>query len=71
MDSQKTIPMDVLVDMASAIVERQWDKDNYPVPHTYMEENGDYRYREEVQDEFNEVLDILDKIANPDSEVTL
>jgi hypothetical protein len=61
----KNVPQYKLVEMASAIVERQWDKENYPVPHTYQAENGDFQYREEVQDEFLEVLDILDEIANP------
>jgi hypothetical protein len=66
MTKVETVPMDVLVEMASAIVERQWDKENAPVPHSHEDENGDIIYRSEVQDEFNEVLDILDEIANPE-----
>lgn len=50
--------MDVMCELASELVERRF------VNHSYIAENGDVRYTEKVQDEFNEVLDILDGILN-------
>lgn len=58
------VGMDVLCELASAIVERQWEKVNYPKPHSIRESNGDIRYIDEVQDEFNEVLDMVETILN-------
>ena len=63
----QTLEMDVMSEIASEIVERQWNKNHYPHPHTVEQENGDWRYIEEVQDEFNAVLDIIDNIANPET----
>ena len=58
------VTMDVVCELASEIVERQWDNDNHPKPHSYIAENGDELYIEEVQDEFNHVLDLVDRILN-------
>lgn len=60
---KRVVELDVLCDMASAIVEREWDK-THEEPHTIEESNGDVHYIDEVQDEFNQVLDILDDICN-------
>lgn len=62
----QTVGMDVLCELASTIVERQWNKEHYPKEHSYVDEQGDIRYIEEVQDEFNVVLDIVDDILNPE-----
>lgn len=57
------IGMDVKCEIASAIVERQWNKTHWESePHSIESENGDIRYIEEVQDEFNNILDIIDEI---------
>lgn len=64
-----TVDMDVMSELASEIVERQWHKENWNisgVDHSFTDENGDTRYIEEVQDEFNSVLDIIDDILNPE-----
>jgi len=59
------IPTPELADLASEIVERQWHKQNpQGKAHSFYDTNGDLRYREEVQDEFNEILDILDEYIN-------
>ena len=66
------ISTDILCDLASAIVERQHEKDNremseklgYTLHHSYTADNGDIIYREEVQQEFIEVLDLIDEIVN-------
>jgi len=60
------ITTEVLCELASAIVERQFYKDNAfnSLEHSYEAENGDIHYIDEVQDEFNEVLDLLDEILN-------
>ena len=60
-----TVEMDVLCELASAIVERQWYK-NHNKDHSYTAENGDIMYIEEVQDEFTKVLDLVDEILNPE-----
>jgi len=61
------VTMDVVCELTSEIVERQWNSENYPKPHSYTAENGDLRYIEEVQDEFNSVLDLVDTILNPEN----
>lgn len=72
MTKVETLPMDVMVEIASAIVERQFYIDNEgnssssDDEHTFTDTNGDIRYIEPVQDEFNKVLDIIDSIANPE-----
>ena len=60
------ITTDILCELASAIVERQFYKDNAfnDLEHSYKADNGDIMYKEEVQDEFNEVLDLIDNILN-------
>ena len=60
-----TVDMDTICELTSAIVERQWNRHHYPSPHTVKQENGDWRYIEEVQDEYLAVLDIIDDILNP------
>lgn len=60
----RVIEMDIMCELASAIVERQWDKENHFENHSYEAPNGDLRYHEDVQDEFNQVLDIIDTIVN-------
>lgn len=66
-EAPKNVEMDVLCEMASAIVERQFFIDSKTgEEHSFTDENGDIRYIESVQDEFNVVLDILDEIANPE-----
>ena len=60
------VTTDILCELASAIVERQFYKDNAfnSLEHSYEADNGDIMYKEEVQDEFNEVLDLIDNILN-------
>lgn len=61
----RVIEMDVLCELASEIVERQWNKEhNWSGEHSYIAENGDTMYIEEVQDEFNKVLDLCDEVLN-------
>ena len=62
------ISTDILCELASAIVERQLYKDNAfnDLEHSYTADNGDIMYREEVQDEFIEVLDLIEEIVNGD-----
>jgi hypothetical protein len=63
------VEMDTLCELASAIVERQFEQRNGGnADHSYIAENGDVRYIEEVQDEFNSVLDIVETIINGDGE---
>ena len=68
MSKVQTIDMDVMCELASAIVERQYYKDHEygRYQHSFVDKNGDIRYVEEVQDEFNKVLDLLDDILNPE-----
>lgn len=67
MNKVETVGMDVVSELASAIVERQWNRTHHSnEPHTVVEENGDWRYVEEAQDEFNSVLDLIDEILNPE-----
>ncbi len=54
--------MDVMCELASELVERQWNKEHYPTPHTVKQSNGDWRYIDEVQDDFNEVLGTIEDI---------
>ena len=62
-----TVEMDTVCELASAIVERQWFKTHgFDTPHSFTDENGDIRYVEAAQDEFNIVLDIVDEILNPE-----
>lgn len=64
----ETVPMDVVCELASAIVERQFFIDSKTGDeHSFVDENGDTRYIESVQDEFNVVLDIIDEILNPET----
>ena len=60
------ISTDILCELASSIVERQFYKDNAfnDLEHSYEADNGDIMYKEEVQDEFNEVLDLVESILN-------
>lgn len=60
-----TVDMDTICEIASEIVERQWRKDHPDTDHSFTDTNGDIRYIEAVQDEFNTVLDIVDDILNP------
>ena len=65
MSTGYNVGMDVLSELASAIVERQWNKTHWNnEPHTIQEKNGDYRYVEEAQDEFNEVLGLVEETLN-------
>ena len=57
------ISTDILCELASAIVERQWYKTHLN-NHSYVEDNGDIHYIDEVQDEFNEVLDLIEGVLN-------
>lgn len=61
--------MDTLCELTSAIVERQWSIDHPHTPHSYIADNGDMMYIGEVQDEFNEVLGILERILNTNEEL--
>ena len=61
-----TVEMDTVCELTSEIVERQWNKEHYPTPHTVKQANGDWRYIEEVQDEFILVMDLIDEILNPE-----
>lgn len=62
------IDMDIVCELASEIVERQWNKTHWESePHSYVAENGDIRYVEEAQDEYLEVLDVIDNILNGDN----
>lgn len=66
----ETLPMDVMCEMASDIVNYIWftvlhHADHYD--HTIEDENGDFVYREEAQDIFNAVLDHIDNVANPET----
>lgn len=57
--------MDQLSELASEIVERHWNKlYNFTRGHSFYDTNGDLRYVEEAQDEFNKVLDLLDEHIN-------
>ena len=60
------VTTDILCELASAIVERQFYKDNAfnNLEHSYKADNGDIHYIDEVQDEFNEVLDLIDELVN-------
>jgi len=59
------VETDVLCELASAIVERQWYKTHWESEnHSYEAENGDIHYIDEVQDEFNEVLDLIEGVLN-------
>jgi hypothetical protein len=59
------VTTDILSELASAIVEREWYKTHWESDTPdYEAENGDIHYIDEVQDEFNEVLDLLDEILN-------
>ena len=62
------ITTEVLCELASAIVERQFYKDNAfnSLEHSFTASNGDIVYTEEVQDEFGEVLDLIEEILNGD-----
>ena len=61
------VTTDILCELASSIVERQWYKTHWESEnHSYEADNGDIMYKEEVQDEFNEVLDLIDNILNSD-----
>ena len=62
------VDMEMMCELASAIVERQFYKDNAfnSLEHSFTASNGDIVYTEEVQDEFGEVLDIIDNILNGD-----
>lgn len=63
-----TVEMDTVCELASEIVERQWFKTHgFDTPHSFTDANGDIRYVEEAQDEFNTVLDIIDEILNPET----
>ena len=67
MYKHETVDMETLSELASEIVERQFYKDNgFNTNHSYTANNGDIHYIEAVQDEFNNVLDILDDILNPE-----
>ena len=57
------ISTDILCELTSAIVDREWYKTHSSSPMV-EEDNGDFRYKEEVQDEFNKMLDIIDTILN-------
>ena len=57
------VTTDILCELTSAIVDREWYKTHSSSPMV-EEENGDFRYKEEVQDEFNKMLDIIDTILN-------
>jgi hypothetical protein len=59
---------EILCELASAIVERQFYKDNVlnGLDHSFTDSNGDIRYIDEVQDEFNQILDIIEEILNGD-----
>jgi len=59
------VDMEMMCELASAIVERQWYKNNLSDP-SFTASNGDIVYKEEVQDEFGKVLDIIDDILNGD-----
>ena len=66
MSKVQTVEMDTMSELASAIVERQWYKTHWNKEHSFTDDNGDIRYIESVQDEFNAVLDIIDDILNPE-----
>ena len=57
------IETEVLSELASAIVERDWYK-THSTNHSFTASNGDLVYREEVQQEFIEVLDLIEEILN-------
>ena len=40
------------------------DKLGYKLPHSYIADNGELTYRDEVQQEFIEVLDLIEEILN-------
>lgn len=65
----QTVDMDVMSELASAIVERQFNKDNANNnnSHSFFDDNGDWVYYDEVQDEFNSVLEIIDSTLNPET----
>ena len=55
----------IVCELASEIVERQWNKTHWEnEPHSFVDTNGDIRYVDEAQDEFNEVLDVINNILN-------
>lgn len=67
MSKVQTVDMEVVSELASAIVERQFFINHpYSHHHSYIDENGDYGYVEEVQEEFSAVYGILDGILNPE-----
>ncbi len=57
------VETEVLSELASAIVEREWYK-THSTNHSFTASNGDLVYKQEVQDEFCEVLDLIDNILN-------
>jgi hypothetical protein len=62
----QTVGIDTMSEIASAIVERRFYKTHTTGNHSFTDTNGDIRYIEEVQDDFNTVLDIIDSILNPE-----
>ena len=67
MQKTKTVEMDELCEIASNLLEYIWyGVLGETINHTVMAPNGDYNYRDESQDIFNTVLDILDNQLNPE-----
>lgn len=60
----RAVEMDLLCELASELVERAHYKKHFSKQHSFKDLNGDIRYIDEVQDEFNIVLDILDEYLN-------
>ena len=58
------VGMDVLCELTCAIVERQWYQNSPTKNHSYIADNGDNMYIDEVQDEFNQVLGLVELILN-------
>lgn len=63
----RTVEHDVVCELASAIVERQFHKDKgFRAIHSYVDETGALVYKPEVEKEFNSMVDLIDEILNPE-----
>ena len=59
----RNVEMDMMAELASAIVERQWHK-KHTTDHSVTTKDGDIHYIPSVEKEFCEVLDVIDNVLN-------
>ena len=62
--SKATLSMDIVCELASELTDYIWNIEHPWSLHSEENDNGDLVYKEEAQDIFCKVLDIIDRTVN-------